>query len=58
MAFEDIIHDGAFVESFNFDYYGMFFMTCAGGKIRIFYYRDYTHSLSEIESKVDLARFD
>jgi hypothetical protein len=36
----------------------MFFMTCAGGKIRIFYYRDYTHSLSEIESKVDLARFD
>jgi hypothetical protein len=55
---QDVTHGGNQVESFAFDYYGQFLMTCAAGKISIFYYRDFQALVGGAETQADIAMFD
>jgi hypothetical protein len=56
--FSDILHEGSVVDSFAFDQYGQYLMTCAGNKLRMFYYRDFTVPFAVLDSKAQIAMFD
>ena len=53
----DIIHQGNPVKSVSFDVYGIYFLTCAGNKTQIFYYRDYANQIASLESHSDCEMF-